>query len=129
LNEYDSIRIRIRIRRALGRRTTVTLYPSHTEEAMAQFPSKKARVDGYFTVVTKDPGAPHGSLIDAIAAAPAASTADGAAGGDDDNVENAGDDDAMGIIAWPFIFITFQSSCLTGAVSPRRRLKIPSSGR
>jgi hypothetical protein len=33
------------------------------------------------------------------------------------------------IVAWPFVFITFQSSCLTGAVSPRRRLKIPSSGR
>ena len=63
---------------------------------MAQFSSKKARVDGYFTVVTKDPAAPHGSLIAAIAAASAAATADGAAGGDDDNVEDAGDDDAMG---------------------------------
>ena len=63
---------------------------------MAQFASKKARVDGYFTVVTKDPAAPHGSLIAAIAAASAAATADGAAGGDDDNVEDAGDDDAMG---------------------------------
>ena len=63
---------------------------------MAQFASKKARVDGYFAVVTKDPAAPHGSLIAAIAAASAAATADGAAGGDDDNVEDAGDDDAMG---------------------------------
>jgi hypothetical protein len=63
---------------------------------MAQFASKKARVDGYFPVVTKDPAAPHGSLIAAIAAASAGATTDGAAGGDDDNVEDAGDDDAMG---------------------------------
>ena len=67
---------------------------------MAQDASKRARVDGYFTVVRKDP-APHGSLIAALAAASAAAsasasaaaTADGASGGDNDSVENAGDDD------------------------------------
>ena len=74
---------------------------------MAQDASKRERIDGYFTVDRKGP-TPHGSPIAALAAASAAAsasasasasaaaTADGASGGDDDSVENAGDYDDMG---------------------------------
>ena len=67
-----------------------------SDDIMDQEASKKARLEGYFAVVTKDHAAPHGPLIAAIAAASAAASAaaaDGAAVGDDDMGE---DDDAGG---------------------------------